>query len=547
MAGGTSIWVSNEAKTDPKAIFNLRLLYLLIAVSWGGAFYGFDTGNIGGILTLPSFENAFGLSNLTATEMDNRKGTIASMLAAGGSVGALLAAPTSDYIGRKWSVFGWGLVFVVGAAMQMVADYKVLLGGRFIAGMGVGASSMLTPQFLAENSPKSVRGSMTATYNLMIVFCLMLAFFINYGVSKWSFPGVEYDNTQWRTAMGIQLIPGALMCMMVPFVPETPRWLINHGKQEKGLANICKLRKLPADHEYVQTEYREIEAQVRHEQECFAGHNYWVVLKDIFTSRNNFQRFFLAAMLFLFHKFTGTDSLNYYAPEIFAMIGVSGNSTTLLDTGIYGVVKTVTSLFYVVYLVDRVGRRVPLLVGATMQATAMLYLALYLRFAGVTEDSSAEGTPAGGIVGLVFIYIYAFGWSFGHSVACYVVAAEIFPTRIRSFCMSICFFINWIVDFGITRATPNMITEMGWGVFLLYAMLTYLGVVFIFFCLPEMKGRSIESMDNLFDRPLWMMWRHAYPTEEEKVRSDVRDEAVMGKLQDDDDAKRNHVEHVETA
>lgn len=73
MAGGTSIWVSNEAKTDPKAIFNLRLLYLLIAVSWGGAFYGFDTGNIGGILTLPSFENAFGLSSLDATEMDNRK------------------------------------------------------------------------------------------------------------------------------------------------------------------------------------------------------------------------------------------------------------------------------------------------------------------------------------------------------------------------------------------------------------------------------------------------------------------------------------------
>ncbi|KAJ5948248.1 hypothetical protein N7466_001263 [Penicillium verhagenii] len=547
MAGGTSIWVSNEAKTDPKAIFNLRLLYLLVAVSWGGAFYGFDTGNIGGILTLPSFENAFGLSNLTATEMDNRKGTIASMLAAGGSVGALLAAPTSDYFGRKWSVFGWGLIFVIGAAMQMIADYKVLLGGRFVAGMGVGASSMLTPQFLAENSPKSVRGSMTATYNLMIVFCLMLAFFINYGVSKWSFPGIEYDNSQWRTAMGIQIIPGALMCLMIPFVPETPRWLINHGREKEGLANICKLRKLPADHEYVQTEYREIEAQVKHEQECFAGHSYWVILKDIFTSRNNFQRFFLAAMLFLFHKFTGTDSLNYYAPEIFAMIGVSGNSATLLDTGIYGVVKTVTSLFYVVYLVDRVGRRVPLLVGATMQATAMLYLAIYLRFAGTTEESTGGGTPAGGIVGLICIYIYAFGWSFGHSVACYVVAAEIFPTRIRSFCMAICFFINWIVDFGITRATPNMITEMGWGVFLLYAMLTYLGVVFIYFCLPEMKGRSIESMDNLFDRPLWTMWRHAYPTEEEKVRSDVRDETVMGKLQDDDDAKREHVEHVETA
>lgn len=111
--------------------------------------------------------------------------------------------------------------------------------------------------------------------------------------------------------------------------------------------------------------------------------------------------------------------------------------------------------------------------------------------------------------------------------------------------MAFCLFVDWIVDYGITRATPNMITEMGWGIFLLFSMLTYLGVVFIFFCMPEMKGRSIESMDNLFDRPLWTMWRHAFPTEEEKVRADVREE-IIGKLQDRDDGK-NYVEHVETA
>lgn len=143
------------------------------------------------------------------------------MLAAGGSAGALCAAPTSDTVGRKWSVFLWGVIFVVGAAMQMIADYKVLLAGRFIAGMGVGASSMLTPQFLAENSPKSIRGSMTATYNLMILFSLMLAFWVNYGVSKWSAPANE-ESRQWRVSMGIQLIPGALMVLMIPFVPETP-------------------------------------------------------------------------------------------------------------------------------------------------------------------------------------------------------------------------------------------------------------------------------------------------------------------------------------
>jgi MFS family permease len=123
--------------------------------------------------------------------------------------------------------------------------------------------------------------------------------------------------------------------------------------------------------------------------------------------------------------------MQYYAPEIFQLIGVKGSSNSLLTTGVYGVVKVVFTIVYVGWMVDRIGRRKPLLVGAVLQATAMLYLALYLRFAGTNTDA-VGGTPAGGIVGIVWIYIYAFGWSFGHSVACYVVAAEIFPTRIVS-------------------------------------------------------------------------------------------------------------------
>jgi hypothetical protein len=115
--------------------------------------------------------------------------------------------------------------------------------------------------------------------------------------------------------------------------------------------------------------------------------------------------------------------------------------------------------------------------------------------------------------------------------------------------MATCFFVDWIVDYGITRATPNMISEMGWGVFLLFAMLTYAGVVFIFFCLPEMKGRSIESMDDLFQRPLWTMWRHAYPTEEEKIRHEARDFMYEGKVSGNDGEQNNNgaqVAHVES-
>jgi hypothetical protein len=150
-------------------------------------------------------------------------------------------------------------------------------------------------------------------------------------------------------------------------------------------------------------------------------------------------------MLFLFHKLTGTDSLNYFAPEIFSMVGVPEGSSSLLTTGVYGIVKLVTTIVYVTVIVDRVGRRLPLIIGATIQGTAMLYLALFIRFSNV---ESGGGTSAGGIVGIIWIYLYAFGWSFGHSVAPYVVAAEIFPARIRSVCMSFCLFTNWIVNYG---------------------------------------------------------------------------------------------------
>ncbi|KAG6355470.1 hypothetical protein INS49_003432 [Diaporthe citri] len=454
-------------------------------------------------------------------------GSIAAMLAAGGSAGALIAAPFADFLGRKKSMTVFATLFLIGATMQEIAHLPSFYAGRFIAGLAIGGTSMLAPQYLGENSPKSIRGSLTTSYNLCIILALSLAFWTNYGVSLWPVS----SNLQWKLALGIQIIPGGCMFLMLWFVIDTPRALIAKGKREKGLANLCKLRNLRSEHPYVAQEYMEVCAQVDSEQELTKGSNYWVVIKDIATIPSNSRRFFLATFLFLFHKFTGTDGLNYFAPEIFEMIGVQSGSLSLLTTGVYGLVKLATTIIYVAYIVDRVGRRRPLLVGAVLQATAMLYIALHIRFA---KPDSTGGTPAGGIVGIIWVYIYAFGWSFGWSVAPYVVAAEIFPARIRSFSMSICFFINWIVDYGITKATPSMMTHMGWSTFLLYAVLTYIGAVFVYFCMPEFKGRSIESMDDLFQHSIWSMWRHAYPTEEEKVRHDVQ-EHVLQKARDEEE------------
>ncbi|OAA63766.1 quinate permease [Niveomyces insectorum RCEF 264] len=545
MGGGTSLWASPEWRTDPREIFNWRLFYMATTVAFAGCSYGFDQGNIGGVMTLASFQHAFGIDKDTTAAANAKEGNIAAMMAAGGSGGALLAAPCADYLGRKNSMLLYAAVFIVGCVMQEFANLGVFYAGRLISGISIGATSMLAPQFLAENSPKSVRGALTTSYNLCIILALSLAFWTNYGVSLWS----KSSNLQWKLALGIQIIPGGFMFIMLFFVLETPRALVIRGKKEQALKNLCKLRNLPSDHPYVHQEFMEVCVQVDAEQELNKGVNYWQVLKDIATIRSNTRRFFLAVILFVFHKFTGTDSLNYFAPEIFEMVGVhSENSLNLMTTGIYGIVKLVTTIFYVAYMVDHIGRRRPLIVGAILQATSMLYVGLYIRFADPTTIGS--GTPAGGIVGIIWLYIYAFGWSFGWSVAPYVVAAEIFPARIRSFSMSICFFVNWIVDYGITKATPDMITNMGYGIFILYAVLTYIGAVFVYFCMPELKGRSIESMDDLFQRNFWTMFRHAYPTEEEKVRRDVQEKLFHsgdGEGQGDDEKGGMAVMHHEEA
>ena len=129
------------------------------------------------------------------------------------------------------------------------------------------------------------------------------------------------------------------------------------------------------------------------------GQSYWVIAKEILFVASHRRRLFLAVTLFVFHKLTGTDSLNYFAPQIFAMVGVPRGSGSLLTTGVYGLVKVFTTLAYVTVIVDRVGRRLPLIVGALIQGTAMLYLALFIRFARPEEGG---GTSAGGVVGVVW-------------------------------------------------------------------------------------------------------------------------------------------------
>ncbi|KAK9770537.1 putative Major facilitator superfamily (MFS) profile domain-containing protein [Seiridium cardinale] len=200
----------------------------------------------------------------------------------------------------------------------------------------------------------------------------------------------------------------------------------------------------------------------------------------------------------------GGLSSTHFAPENFEMIGARSGSLILLTTRVYGLVELAMTILYVAFILDRVGGRRPVIVGPRRGIESANETNIILRFA--VPDSTA-GTPAGGLVGIIWIYIYAFGWSFGWSVAPYVVAAEMSPARIR----------HSLDDdqHGLGHVPALCGTD------------TYIGAVFVNFYMSESKGSSIGSMDDPFQRSIRPMWKHTYPTEDEKVRHDVQEKIVQ--------------------
>lgn len=464
---------SVDARAIPREALNGKLVFAVASACMAGSLFGFDTGNIGGIIVLPSFKKTFGLTadGPNAYQAPTLSANIVTTLQAGAVAGSLFAYTSADRFGRRKTLIGGAVLFLLGCALQLVAHLNTLYAGRVIAGIATGLCSTVAPMYVSENAPKAIRGACATCFNLVLLISLSLAFWINYGVSTWK---DTTSNRQWRIPMGIQMIPGGFLFIGMLFQKESPRYLIAQGSHETAAQVLSRIRGLPASHPFVATELQEISDSVRIEKDAVAGSSVISLIKEVATVPSNRRRFLMAMILQIFQQMTGTNAINYYAPSIFASVGLASTSTTLLATGVYGIVKVITTLIYVFLIVDNVGRRRPLMTGATIQASCLLYLTIFVKLA-----NPAKGSPvtAGGYIGVVAIYIYAFGWSFGWSVVPWVVPSEIFPTRIRALCMSSVYAFQWLLNFAITRSTPYMMLNLDkWGAYLIFSIFTFCSV-----------------------------------------------------------------------
>ncbi|KAH9868319.1 hypothetical protein J1614_007391 [Plenodomus biglobosus] len=489
--------VKNDSiKTDPSEIYGWRAFAMAGSACFGGMLFGFDIGTIGGVLELIEFQHKYDIYDLDKVGKANLNANIASTLQAGCFVGCFIASWAADKWGRKLALQAAGLVTIVGCIMQAVASGSIeaMYIGRLIAGLGVGGASMVVPLYISENAPRGIRGGLTGLYQLFIATGTCLAFWVNYG----SLLHLSGSATVYIVPLALQALPAVLLVGCMALNKESPRFLAKQDRWEQATSVLARMRNLPASHPYVQEELKDIADQLEHERMLIAGSSIKDLLKEMFTIPGNRKRALISIGLMICQQMTGTNAINYYAPQIFKALGLEGNEVKLFATGIYGIVKMVGCFCFLIFAADSLGRRRSLLWTSIAQALAMFYIGLYMR---IDPPIANAPVPPAGYFALVCVFLFALFFQFGWGPVCWIYVSEIPAARLRSLNVAIAAATQWLFNFVVARATPNMMATVGqggYGTFLIYGSFCFSMFIFVWFFIPETKGLSLEKMDDLF-------------------------------------------------
>lgn len=363
---------------------------------------------------------------------DNNAGTNRGLLTAilelGAWVGTLVNGYLADAVGRRVTVLIACVIFTVGVIVQaLLQNQSYILAGRFVTGIGVGAFSMLVPLYNAELAPPEVRGALVALQQLAITFGIMVSYWIGYGTNTLGGSGENLSDSSWLIPICIQLLPSTILAIgMISFMPQSPRHLMNRGREEECLATLARLRNTSPGDLKVRIEFLEIKALREFERqrsvEKFPQYqdgsfksNFmigWNDYKSLFTNKSMMKRTTVAILTMVFQQWNGVNAILYYAPFIFEGVGLNGNSISLLATGVVGIVMFLATIPAVLY-VDRFGRKTILIVGGIGMAVSHFVVAGITGAYGQNGPEGWVGHRGAGWAAVVFIWLYAihFGYS----------------------------------------------------------------------------------------------------------------------------------------
>jgi len=549
-------WREN-LKDTPKESLNWRLWYGVFVFGLMGAARGIDEGLIGTTTELDPFRIKFGLEdpNKSAEEKAQLLSNITSMVQMGSILGSLFAFFVTDKIGRIWATRQLCLIWVIGITIFLTSSLTGSIGqiyvGRFIAGVGIGQTTVVAPTYLAETAPRAIRGLCVCAFAGAVYLGIMLAYFASWGSSIHISSSTD---AQWLVPNSMHIMFAAVIFLLSWFAKESPRWLIKVGRHEEALKNMTQLRNLPADHPYVVAEIMDVNDQLNREREATMGTSWLGPIRELFSSKANLYRIQLSVMSQVLAQWSGANSITIYAPQYFAMMGTTGQSEKLFATAIFGVVKFCSSMLCAFFLIDYLGRKRSLFSGIGLQFVSMLYMAIFLLIDTTVSDktkpqSSAQKHAAMGAI--VMVYMSGFGWALGWNSVQYLINSEIYPLRLRALGGSIAMTFHFVNQYGNSKAVPLMFISMTHGgTMMFFSLVTLLGLVWVYFFLPETSGKSLESLDEMFNLPWYLIGRKgAELTKGTGGVSDMLDaegeKAVTYQMEDAPGVESQHHRHAE--
>ncbi|RAH47445.1 putative MFS monosaccharide transporter [Aspergillus aculeatinus CBS 121060] len=479
---------------------------IALFASLGGFVYGYNQGMFSGILTMNSFILA---TQHYAEQTGTAQGMLTSILELGAWVGTLANGYLADSLGRRLTVVVAVIVFCAGVIVQACTkDPSYVFGGRFVTGLGVGSLSMIVPLYNAELAPPEIRGSLVAVQQLSITFGIMVSFWICYGTNYIGGTGDGQSKAAWEVPVCIQVLPAIILAFgMVFFMPQSPRHLMNTGREEECLSTLARLRDASTDDILVRIEYLEIKSLKMFEQETSRRKypqyqddsfksRFMIGVKDyasLVTDKSLFKRTTVACLVMTFQQWNGINAINYFAPQIFKELELGGNTTNLLATGVAGIFEFVFTIPAVLW-VDNIGRKKILLAGAAGMAICHFICAgLIATYQGEFGSHRSAGWAT---VAFVWIFIINFAYSWGPCA--WIVVSEVFPLSMRAKGVSLGGSSNWLNNFGVGLATSPFIARSAYGTFIFFGCLTVIGFLYVLFFVPETKGRTLEEMDEVF-------------------------------------------------
>jgi SP family arabinose:H+ symporter-like MFS transporter len=431
------------------------------AAAISGLLFGVDTAVINGALVF--LKEQFRLSDVQIE-------VAASALLVGCLLGAAAAGELTDRFGRKRVLLAAALLFCVSSlGTALPRNLTEFIGARFVAGLAIGVASVLAPMYIAEVAPPAIRGRLVILNQMAIVTGILLAYFVN-----WVLSGL--GDASWRWMFAAAALPSAGFFLALLFIPESPRWLVARGCPAEALTTLVRV----SGQKIAEQQMVEIRAGIAEESGSWA---------ELFQPGLR-RALVLAIGLAILCQVTGINTVIYYGALLFKEHGGSNTATDAIWANVViGAVNFLTTIV-AIFLIDRAGRRLLLLIGSAAMGVALALLGFAFRMNPV---------PTRLVLALVLFYVASFAVSMGAVIWVYI--AELFPTRVRGRAMSVATMLIWAACLLVTMTFLSMVRALGAsGAFWVYASLCAVSFVFVWALAPETKGRSLEDIQHLWKK-----------------------------------------------